>query len=324
MSEIAPANLSPAPSSTASARTDDRTVTVIGAGMAGAACAVELTRAGVPVRVLDRGRGVGGRMASRTLHERAVDLGAGYFTVRDDEFAEVVAGWRSAGLAREWTDTFSVLEAGRAPERKTGPVRWATPGGLRSLVAAMLADQDVRSASPVTELPTGDVVVAMPDPQAARLVDVPSPVDYLPVITVVLGFTERGWDLPDAAFVTHPDIEFLADDGSRRGDGAPVLVAHSTPDRARRHLADPDTAVAPMVAGVGDLLGVGAPAWTHAHRWTFAKPADARPEAFFLREEDGRWVGLAGDQWCPQGSPRVESAWRSGTDLARALVAARG
>ena len=298
-------------------------VTVVGAGMAGAACAVELARSGVVVRVVDRGRGVGGRMAGRTLHARVVDLGAGYFTVRDEQFAEVVDGWRGAGLAREWTDTFSVLEPGRAAERKSGPVRWATPGGLRSLVAALLADHDVTHETGCTELPDGDVVVAMPDPQAVGLTDVPAPVEYLPVISVALGFAQRTWELPDAAFVTHPDVEFLADDGSRRGDGAAVLVAHSSPDRARAHLAEPDGAIGPIVAAVRELVGAGVPDWTHAHRWTFAKPADQHADPFSLREDGGRLIGLAGDQWCPQGSPRVESAWRSGTDLARAIVAAR-
>ena len=54
--------------------------TVIGAGISGLACARALTEAGVPVRVLDRGNRAGGRMASRTLHGRQVDLGASYLT----------------------------------------------------------------------------------------------------------------------------------------------------------------------------------------------------------------------------------------------------
>jgi len=40
-------------------------VVVVGAGIAGLACARALTAAGYPVRVLDRGRRPGGRMSSR-------------------------------------------------------------------------------------------------------------------------------------------------------------------------------------------------------------------------------------------------------------------
>lgn len=299
-------------------------VTVIGAGIAGAACAVVLRDAGVTVRVLERGRAPGGRLASPQLHGRRVDLGAGYFTVRDDGFAEVVRRWSTARLAREWTDTFSLLAPGEQPTSKTGPMRWATPAGLRSLVRELLGDIDVRTAEEADQLPAGTVALAMPDPQAARLVPVPDAVAYDPVIAVACGFTERGWTFADAAFV-HDDarIGFLADDGARRGDGAPVLVAHSTSELAAEHLAEPDGAIAPVVAALRELVDVPAPDWTAAHRWSLAKPASQHDQTYALIEVSGQRVGLAGDQWCPEGSPRVESAWRSGTDLGHALVAAR-
>src|SRR3954451_9830521 len=153
------------------------TVVVVGAGIAGIACAVELASAGVDVRVVDRGRAVGGRMASKRIDGRPVDLGAAYFTVRDPEFAQVVARWRTAGLARPWTSELAVLgtdEHTRAP----GPVRWAAPGGLRSLVAALAEGMDVALQHEVRRVgpgPTVDgeaadaVVLAMPDPQARRI-----------------------------------------------------------------------------------------------------------------------------------------------------------
>ena len=66
------------------------TVVVVGAGLAGVACGVELAAAGVDVRILERARTVGGRMASRRIDGRPVDLGAAYFTVSDPAFAQVV------------------------------------------------------------------------------------------------------------------------------------------------------------------------------------------------------------------------------------------
>ncbi len=298
-------------------------ITIIGAGIAGAACAAVLGDAGIDFRVVDRGRAVGGRMASPTLNGRRVDIGAGYFTVRDTEFEALVRTWETAGLARPWTDTFGVLEAGEETGSSSGPMRWATRDGLRSLVADMLTGVTVES-SRVEELPDGDVVLAMPDPQAARLTSVPGAVEYQPVITLVCEFD--GLDLPfaGAAFVNgSPSIEFVADDGSRRGDGAPVLVVHSTADVARAHLDDPSAAIRPTVDALRELLDCAEPVWTHAHRWTFAKPLSSHDATFDLVESGGRRIGFIGDQWCPSGSPRVESAWRSGTDLGRALVDSR-
>jgi hypothetical protein len=45
----------------------DTGVLVIGAGMAGLIAALELTRAGARVVILDKGRSVGGRLASRPV-----------------------------------------------------------------------------------------------------------------------------------------------------------------------------------------------------------------------------------------------------------------
>lgn len=297
-------------------------ITIIGAGMAGAACGRVLREAGVPFRVVDRGRAPGGRMSSPHLHGRRVDLGAGYFTVRDEEFEAVVAEWESGGLARQWTDTFGILEPGAVPRTTTGPVRWAAPRGLSSLVHNLLEGNDIRDSTEVDALPGGHVVLAMPDPQAARLNPVPHAVDYLPVISVACEFPRLDTPFPDAAFVNgHPDIDFIIDDGARRGDGAPVVVAHTTTERAQRHLDDPDDAITPVLGALRELAVVAIrPTWTHAHRWTFAKPAAQHDSNFSLELQDGRLLGSAGDQWCMSGVPRVESAWRSGTDLGTELV----
>ncbi len=90
-------------------------VTVVGAGLAGLACARALHDAGASVRVLDRGRVPGGRLASRRLDDRPVDLGASYLTAEPgSRFAAVVDDWVARGLARPWTDTFRVADDERA------------------------------------------------------------------------------------------------------------------------------------------------------------------------------------------------------------------
>lgn len=305
-------------------------ILIVGAGLAGAACAAAVHAGGLPVNVVERGRAPGGRLASPELQGRRVDVGAAYFTVGDTEFRNVVDRWADAGLVRPWTDTFEVF-AREGHRRSTGPTRWAAPGGLRSLVRQVLTDIDVVTATEVTPesvagFPAaGKVVLAMPDPQAARLALVPDPVPYRPTLAVVCGFAERSWSFLDAAFVNdHPDLEFLADDGARRGDGAPVLVVHTTAERARRHLDDPGSAAEPVVAALSELIGTPTPAWTHVHRWTFAKP-DGRHDRPFGQgvTAGGRRVELIGDQWCPEGKPRVESAWLSGHLLGAALAAGR-
>ncbi|MGY1739158.1 MULTISPECIES: NAD(P)/FAD-dependent oxidoreductase [unclassified Blastococcus] len=311
-------------------------VTVVGGGIAGLACARAVAAAGTAVRVLDRAHRPGGRMASRSMRGgRVVDIGASYLTASPgSDFAAVVDGWVARGLARPWTDTFAVAGPDGVERTTTGPVRYAAPAGLRSLVedladgVVVTAEQTVEGVRPGPTVDGEDVpaaVLAMPDPQARRLLD-PATADRLlgdrawePALAVVLGFDRRRWpaDL-HGAFVHDDDaVAWIADDGDRRGDGAPVLVAHTPPGLARAHLDDPDAAAPAVAAAVGRVLGLDAgPTWTTVHRWTFARPAEPREEPYGLL--DG--IGACGDGWAAPS--RVEAAWTSGTALGRALAGA--
>jgi renalase len=308
--------------------TVDSTV-VVGGGISGVACARALADRGLPVRLVDRGRRLGGRMGGRTLHGRPVDLGASYLTVGEDSpFAPVVADWVGRGLAHPWTDTFAVAGPDGIERTTSGPVRYGTPGGLRSLVVDLATGLDLELERTVLTVGAGPrvdgeavaaVALAMPDPQAARLLPLADRADagWQPSLAIALGWPDRRWpaDLHGVFVHDSPVLEWLADDGDRRGDGAPVLVAHTTADFAAGHLGAAGLAAPPVVAAVRALLGIDAdPEWTHVHRWAFAKPAEPRAEPFALV---GR-VGRCGDGWA--APPRVESAWRSGAALGRALA----
>lgn len=302
-------------------------VAVVGAGLSGVACAQALREQDITVEIFERGRAPGGRMASPMLHGRRVDMGAAYFTAKDPGFSAIADEWVSRGLARPWTDTFDVVSA-NGHGVTAGPIRFAAPGGLRSLVRDLLPEDVVRLESTVDsldDLSHDAVALAMPDSQAARLApDACEWVDYEPVIAVAAGWPVRTWSFAAAAFVNDdPDVSFVADDGARRGDGAAVLVAHTTAARALMHLDRPDDAVTPVLSALRRVTGIAeGPAWTHAHRWTFAKPAGTHGDAEFGLVTSGRPLGICGDAWCPSGAPRVESAWLSGQRLGAALAAA--
>jgi predicted NAD/FAD-dependent oxidoreductase len=102
-----------------------------------------------------------------------------------------------------------------------------------------------------------------------------------------------------------------------------VLVAHTTAEFAADHLAtlatDPAAVQAAVIDAVTDLLSLAAPpSWVHTHRWTQAKPSGRHAQPFAW---DPAGLGIAGDSWCPAGSPRVEGAWLSGSALGRRIIA---
>jgi renalase len=314
-------------------------VIVIGAGIAGVACARELVSAGVTVSIRERAEHVGGRMTSPRIEGRYVDLGASYFTASDPDFAALADDWCARGLARRWTDRFPNLTPAGLSEPKAGPWRYATPAGLRSLVAD-IADAKPQLkpvlGSPVSIVESGPsgpsvdgepadaVVLTMPDPQAKRilgfdLTELQQAITnraWQPVLALFAIYRHRGWEDFEGAFVNdNPTLSWIADDGARRGDGAPVLVAHSTPEFATRHLAAPQEATSLLVTAVDRLLHAGQPSLAKVHRFTYAKPVDSREEQYFYGKDR---IGLAGDGW---GKAKVETAWLSGRALGRRIAA---
>lgn len=325
----------------------DRSVAVVGAGISGVSAALALHERGIRVSVFDRGHRLGGRMATRTLRGtglpydgRAADVGAAYVTATAPEFREVVDAWVARGLLSEWTDTFHVGGPDGRAGVVAGPLRYAAPTGLRSLVEDLAAGLPVvlnpREVETVARVDGGvevdgqrfdAVVLAMPGPQAADLLaaDDPAAAGLLeerwdPALTLVAAYDERCWAPFDAMFVQDSVVlAFVADDGRRRGDGAPVLVAHSAPVLAATHLDGPAAAAPVLLEALG--LAVGAeskPAWFDVRRWSLARPRRQREETFSF---DGV-VGLCGDSW--GGPSRVETAWTSGRALGRAVAAHLG
>src|SRR3546814_7137273 len=81
-------------------------VAIIGAGIAGLACARRLRDAGLDATLFDKSRGIGGRLATRRADfagsEVAFDHGATHFTARCEGFTRLVAAWERTGLAARW------------------------------------------------------------------------------------------------------------------------------------------------------------------------------------------------------------------------------
>lgn len=84
-------------------------IAIVGAGMAGIACARTLVQAGHTVTVFEKSRGVGGRMATRDSAFGTFDHGAQYFTVRDPRFVQALK--TVPDLCKPWSaNTVRVLD----------------------------------------------------------------------------------------------------------------------------------------------------------------------------------------------------------------------
>ncbi|MFW6261976.1 MAG: FAD-dependent oxidoreductase, partial [Spirochaetota bacterium] len=82
-------------------------VLIIGAGIAGLTAARRLVDAGRDVIVVDKGRGVGGRMATRRFSGATFDHGAQFISVRTEEFGSIMERWLADGVAELWSHGFA-------------------------------------------------------------------------------------------------------------------------------------------------------------------------------------------------------------------------
>lgn len=190
-------------------------VIVIGAGISGLCAAGELARAGRRVLVVEKSRGIGGRMATRRLGDAVCDHGAQFFTVRGRTFDAIVAAAHEDAVVQPWCHGFprdGSIGDDAAPA--DGHTRWRGTRGMtdlpkwlaNELLSSDLAGRcDIRTGAQVTavavdgsrvrvsvrnaddrmeELSAAGAVVTAPVPQTLELLRaggvIDGPIDLVP------------------------------------------------------------------------------------------------------------------------------------------------
>ncbi|MBE35922.1 MAG: hypothetical protein CMI16_10305 [Opitutaceae bacterium] len=322
---------------------DDLDVLVIGAGMAGLTAAKELQTDGLRVAVVDKGRGVGGRMATRRFGDAVFDHGAQFITGRDNRFLKSLNDWETAGCAMEWCRGFDGNEDGH--------MRWRGAPGMTGIAKNIAAGLDVRLQHPITALKkrTGGWIAEIKDgvslsaraliqtapvPQALAMFDAGgwSPDaelrQRLQVITyerclVGMALLKDSSKLPPPGGVSVKDggpIAWLADNHQKGISNHPAITIHATPeyslanwDRDRLEVA------AELIEAAAPWIGCEVKEFK-AHGWKFSRPIHT-DECGCLVVNEAPAMIMAGDAF---SAPRVEGAALSGWAAAGKLREMRG
>lgn len=308
-------------------------IAIVGAGMAGLACARALADAGKEAVIFDKGRGPGGRLATRRAGDGLrFDHGAQYVTAKGTGFASLLAGMEAAGAAAPW-------EIGH------GRCLTGIPG-MSAMARYLCEGLDIRQGALATSAREDGagwllevdgraercerLVLAVPAPQAAALLGSGHPlvlqtaaVRMTPCLTLMAAFETAPGPFETRTFETRRDPEdplaWIAREGAKPGrPDRGGWIAQAGPGWSAAHLEMPPEEVAPLMLGLlCDRLGVAVSQTRHAvaHRWRHAAVAEPLGRPFLRSAGGGLYLG--GD-WCL--GARVEAAWESGTAIARDML----
>ncbi len=309
-------------------------VVIVGAGLSGLMAAQELVQHGQDVVVFDKGRGVGGRLATRRIDDATLDHGAQFFTVRSDEFASHVATWKDEGIVHEWCRGFSTDD---------GHPRYVGTRGMSSVAKYLARNLDVRLNALVFSLTqrgeffdvTLDdgsvhecdaVILTAPIPQSFSLLfsaDIEMPqelrsIDYDRTLGLLAVLDSTTHNVPTPGGMQFPDdvFSFIGDNTAKGVSQAPALTFHANPQWSLTHFdRELDEIQALLLDAAQPWLGSARILESQPKKWRFATPQTSWPEPCWSTA-NGRLV-LAGDAFA---GPKMEGAALSGLTAARRLV----
>jgi predicted NAD/FAD-dependent oxidoreductase len=290
-------------------------------------------------------------MASENDPDRTFDHGAPFFTVATAAFERSVEPWIAAGVcarwnarAATWRDGALVIDEPRSDRVVGVPTMSAVPRHLAATLDVRLSctveslDRHEaawgltvrhRGDDPVVEGPFDAVVIAMPPPQAARLIGdrssrLTDALSRLPMVThwvSLLSIASSLEGVPDV--ISMPDDEVLqmlvredSKPGRARIEGRSRWVAQARSDWSSvRYDADPDAVGAEIERASCRALGAilarpldpSTVECAAAHRWGAARPAIVADGACL--DDPAAHLVVCGDAF---GDTGVESAVLSG------------
>lgn len=313
-------------------------VLVVGAGMAGLIAANELLRAGRSVIVVDKGRGVGGRLASRRIEGATFDHGAQGFTTGDSRCSAVGLPNRLGGAVAGWMQDPAHRTEGLAYWRgvpcMSGVAKHLALGINVQLETALVTLHTEAHRWVATTLNGGTitaqaVILTPPVPQSLALLDASgvalpqalrhrlNAIEYDRCLTVMARLEGPSRIPPPGGLtLTSGPLTSITDNQMKGISGESAVTLHATPEFSLEHWDRDRTESAHLLlAAAADWLGAGVRSF-QVHGWRFSRPRVLDPEPCLLASTLPP-LALAGDGF---GGFGVEGAAFSGMTAATAIL----
>ena len=315
---------------------------IIGAGLSGLCAASDLQQAGHNILLVDKGRGLGGRLAGRRIGEATFDHGAQFMTTRDPRFADRVQEWIAAGVAEEWYSSFPGSPDKGHPRYRGVPTMTAVAKHLatdlnilRSVRVLNIAQSDNQW---LATLDNGERVIAKsmiitaPIPQTLDLLAFGNiqlsaanqarleRIEYEACIAVMAVLDSPSTiPAPGAMAFEEGPISWLSDNQQKGVSTIPAVTIHGSGAFSAEHFdADSQVAGQQLIDAAKPYLGANVKEF-QVHGWRYSKPSVVDPQPCMQASEDTQLppLVLAGDAF---DGPRVEGAVVSGWAAAAVLA----
>ncbi|MFG1495747.1 FAD-dependent oxidoreductase [Saccharospirillum sp. HFRX-1] len=313
---------------------------IVGAGLAGMTLAREFIDAGHHCQVFEKSRGIGGRLATRRRDGWQVDHGAQYFTVRNEQFQQVVDTWCKQGWVAPWDVEPWLLNRDGLHASPDERRRYVGTPSMNAMIKGFGQGIDVFTQTRVDRLErVGEQwrlwddagehygqfdAVFLTAPLAQSLALLPAGAraevplrnaSMKPTWALAMAFDQPTGVEPDAIFVREGVIDWAARDSAKPGRDAAmeVWLMHFASHWSANHLDAADNLL--QQQGLTLLRNLSnsdlpEPKDVFKHRWLYARsgPIETRVPQW----DDSLKLGLAGD-WTL--GDRLEDAWLSAKTL---------
>lgn len=315
-------------------------ILIIGAGLAGLSAANDLQQAGHQVLVVDKGRGLGGRLAGRRIGDATFDHGAQFMTAREPRFKAAVADWIAAGVAEQWYSSYPGQPNGH-PRYRGVPTMTAVAKhlaiGLDIMRATRVVTVSRQQTGWLAELDNGNrvsadkLLITSPVPQTLELlegINIPADkyarlehIEYescIAVMAILDGPTAI--EAPGAIALEEGPIAWISDNVQKGVSTVPAVTIHGSGEFSAEHIDHDRTQIGQqLIDAAAQYLGSAQVTEYQVHGWRYSKPSIVDPDPCLLLSHgtDLPPLAVAGDAFA---GPRFEGAVQSGWAAAKMLM----
>jgi len=307
---------------------------IVGSGITGTLIANQLKHVHIDATVLEQSKNRHGR-----LETKDADTGAQFFTVRSEEFKELVDQWKDQKLVKVWCEGF--------PPKNDEYPRYCAVDGMGKMVEQLSHGNKIEYDTTVLriveeedkfvlhtnkgKLESDHVILTAPLPESLKLVKdiIPkneykslSQVEYWPCISLTIKMNEP-FKVGDSGAYQHKGeiVDFIANNHSKGITENEIITIHCSPEFSEQYLNKADMDIKDQIQLELDHIDAIKGLKLKDHevellKWKYSQPKTPFNERFYHYKNGKKHLLIAGDGFL--GS-KIEGACLSALDASNAL-----